>query len=74
VAKSEECNSELLVYGHLWVVGVIVEDRIIFKNMNKVIKASRVNLEVGVEDLKLVEFVIMKQQVKLCAILVDFLS
>jgi len=74
VAKSEECNSELLVYGNLWVVGVIVEDRIIFKNMNKVIKASRVNLEVGVEDLKSVEFVIMKQQVKLCAILVDFLS
>ena len=74
MAKLEECNSELLVYGHLWVVGVIVEDRIIFKNMNKVIKASRVNLEVGVEDLKLVEFVIMKQQVKLCAILVDFLS
>ena len=74
MAKLEECNSELLVYGHLWVVGVIVEDRIIFKNMNKVIKASRVNLEVGVEDLKLVEFVTMKQQVKLCAILVDFLS
>jgi len=73
VAKSEECNSKLLIYRHLWVVGVIVEDGIIFKNFDKVVKASRVNSKIGAEDLSSVEFVIMKQEVKLCAILVDFL-
>jgi hypothetical protein len=73
VAKSEECNSKLLIYSHLWVVGVVVKDRIIFKNMDKVIKASRVNSEIGTEDVRSVDFVIMKQEVKLCAIFVDFL-
>jgi len=74
VAKSEQCNSKLLIYRHLRVVGVIVEDGIIFKNFDKIIKASRVNSKIGTEDLRSVEFVIMKQEVKLCAVLVDFLS
>jgi hypothetical protein len=74
VAKPEECNSKLLVYGHLWVVGVIVEDGIIFKDLDKVIEASRVNSEIGTKDCGLVEFVIMKEEVKLCAVLVDFPS
>lgn len=51
-----------------------MEDRIIFKDIDKVIEASRVNSEVGVEDLRSVEFIIMKQEVKLSAIFVDFLS
>ena len=51
-----------------------MEDGIIFKNFDKVVKASRVNSKIGAEDLSSVEFVIMKQEVKLCAILVDFLS
>ena len=50
-----------------------MEDVIIFKNFDKVVKASRVNSKIGTEDLRSVEFVIMKQEVKLCAILVDFL-
>ena len=74
MAESEKCDSDLLIYRHLWVVGVVVEDRIIFKNANKVVKASRVNSEIGTEDLRSVEFVIMKQEVKLCTILVDFIS
>jgi hypothetical protein len=60
MTKSEESNSKLLIYRHLWVVGVIVEDRIIVKNMDKVIRASRINSEIGTEDLRLVEFVLMK--------------
>ena len=51
-----------------------MEDRIIFKDMNKVIEASRINSEIGTEDFRSVEFVIVKEKVKLCAILVDFLS
>ena len=74
MAELEMCDSDLLIYRHLWVVGVVVEDRIIFKNVNKVVKASRVNSEIGTEDLRSVEFVIMKQEVKLCTILVDFIS
>jgi hypothetical protein len=72
VAKLKECNSKLLIYGHLWVVGIIVEDRIVFKDLDKVIKASRVNSEIGTKDCRLAEFVIMKEEVKLCAVLVDF--
>jgi hypothetical protein len=55
-----------LIYGHLWVVGVIEEDGVLFKDFDKVLEACRVNSEMGSWERTI--------SGRLCAILVDFAS
>ena len=63
-----ECNCNLLISRHLWIIGVILEDFIITDDCDKIIKACMVDAEIGAKDFGTIDLPLCEQQLKLCTI------